>query len=146
MATRELSNLEVVQVLGDHTDIATLVQQHENLFGYRGSQKWNQILLAQSTSIPVPPRGLTFDDAYYGHVIVFPDASGVLHFVVTDNDSLAKEIAKPVYESDPDYWQLFQDIAKQYEHALAPILPTIGLSSIALLGVVAIVAVLVFRK
>jgi len=119
MSVRQLSNPEVSQVLLDHPDMREDVGRFEMMFNDPGAtQTWDQILAAEDPAyagaLPIPPYGKNYDDAYYGKVTVFPDAHGLLHYIVTDNQSLLTEIDRPVYASSPDYWNLFGDIAKSY--------------------------------
>lgn len=152
MSSRPLSDYEIQDLLGRYAQLANLVAQHEQLFGGPDPlAKWDQVVIAAQGDtdtygqpVPIPPRGVSFDDASYGHVIVYPDAAGVLHYIATDNASLATEIQKPVYASDPDYWQLFQDIAKKYQEAAS------GLGLHVETGVIAaavlVVGLLLFAK
>ena len=149
MSTRQLSDPEVFDFLTHHQDIADDVRQHEQLFLVDGHLlTWDQTLVAAqgdtayAVPVPVPPRGLSVkDDPTYGNVVVFPDASGILHFVETDNRSLIDEIQKPVYASDPDYWQMFEDIAQRFKESL-PTLPQIGVG----VGAVLLIAILILAR
>jgi hypothetical protein len=149
MSTRQLSDHEVLDFLSQHSDIASAVQQHEQMFLVDGHPlKWDQISIAAKSDttyameVPIPPRGVAVNnDPTYGNVIVFPDASGILHFVATDNRSLVQEIQKPVYASDPDYWQVFEEIAHNFKESL-PTLPQIGTG----IGAVLLLAILILAR
>jgi hypothetical protein len=146
MSSRALSDHEVFDFLSQHQDIAAKVQQHEQLFLNEGHPfTWDQTVIAAqgdttyAVAVPIPPRGLSVkDDPSYGDVIVFPDAAGVLHFISTDNRSLVEEIQKPVFESDPDYWELFDEIAKKFKESI-PTLPQLEIGA----GVVVFFVILV---
>jgi hypothetical protein len=147
MSTRSLSDHEIVDLLNQHPDIDAVVLSHEQMFLVDGHPyQWDQTLIAAqgdttyAVPVPIPPRGLALqNDPTYGNVVIFPDAAGVLHFIATDNTSLVSEIEKPVYASDPDYWQLFEQLAKNFHEAL-PSIPQIefGVGALA----VSLVAVL----
>jgi hypothetical protein len=145
MSTRQLSNPEVFDFLSGHADIQKAVSDHEQMFLVDGHPlQWDQILAAQGGMgpVPIPPRGLSVaNDPTYGNVIVFPDASGILHFMSTDNSSLTAEIQKPVYYSDPEYWQLFEQIAQKFQESI-PSLPQIGFG----IGAVVILAILILAR
>ena len=148
MSTRQLSDHEILDFLSQHADIARAVQQHEQMFLVDGHPlQWDQTLIAaqgdtiHTMPVPIPPRGLSVTDPTYGGVVVFPDAQGVLHFVSTDNSSLVAEIQKPVYYSDPDYWQMFEQIAQQFKESL-PTLPQIGIG----IGAVLLLAILILAR
>jgi hypothetical protein len=55
----------------------------------------------------IPTWGLLVNDSYFGPVVVFPDASGTLHFTATSAPT--GDINKPPYES-PDQSPLAQII------------------------------------
>lgn len=116
MSARPLSNYEVESFLSRHTEIRRAVAEHEAEFGYNGWRQYDQILATQEEGwLPIPPRGLATADTSFGNVVVFPDAKGILHYVATDNRALIAEVNKPAYQSDPDYWQMFDAIAAKYK-------------------------------
>lgn len=149
---RPLSDYEIQDLLGRYAQLANLVAQHEQIFGGPNPMaKWDQILIASQGDadqygqpVPIPPRGVSFDDVAFGHVIIYPDAAGVLRFISTDNESLVKEIQKPVYASDPDYWQLFETIAQKYKEAAQGV--GLHLETGAIAAAVLVVGLLLFAK
>lgn len=154
MSTRQLSDHEVFDFLAGHSDVAQAVSQHEQMFLVDGHPyKWDQTLshqtltgidgvLSLDVDVPIPPPGLAVKgDPTYGNVVVFPDALGILHFVATDNTSLVNEIQKPLYVSDPNYWQMFSDLAQKFQESL-PTLPQLGVG----IGAVLVIAILLLAR
>lgn len=145
MATRPLNDHEYVDMISRHDDVYKLVLAHESMFGFEGYRKWDQVLFSQGHDeygdpLPIPPRGITFYDQYYGNIVIFPDAAGVLRVITTDNTGLVEDLKRPVFESDPDYWELFESIAKKYGEAAGGLLQ--GSSYLAVVALV--VAAFVF--
>lgn len=143
--SRVLSDHEIFDLLGSHPREAQRVKDHEELFGLYGWSTWDQIagdVYAEGIELPIPPRGFVIDDNEYGHVVVFPDASGVLRFVTTENESFVDEIAKPVFVSDPDYWELFEEIAAKYKEAAGAAAGALS-SDLTMVVAIALVALIV---
>ncbi len=125
MASRSLSTYEMLDFLNHHDHESDLVREHEAMFNpVTGYRSWDQVLYSMGYDewglpLPIPPRGLAVNDEAYGVVVIFPDAKGGLHYSATDNESLIAEIQKPIYSSDPDYWELYESIAKRYAEVAA---------------------------
>ncbi len=156
MATRPLSDHEIFEFLANIPQAASAVQRHEQAFlvenhPYVWDQTVSNHILVTITGdtllqdLPIPPRGLAFDDATYGHVIIFPDAKGILHFTATTNDSLANEIRKPAYVEDPQYWETYMDILKRLGEFGGSLVPHLEFD-LGALAVIAVTALLFIRK
>lgn len=149
MASRQLGDHEVIDFLERNPNVRDVVHLHESLYGFDGSFRWDQVLAAESSDpalFPIPPRGLAVQDDAYGFVVVFPDASGVLHFNATDNTSLVSEIGKPVYTSDPQFFELYADIANRYGEVAQAVARAAQTDLIVLGAVALVVGGLVLRK
>lgn len=137
---RPLNDYEIQDLIERNPAQRVKVTAHEALFGYYGWQNWDQVrgdVDQYGIPLPIPPRGITVRaDAVYGDVVIFPDAHGVLRYSAIENPSLVNEIEKPVYTSDPDYWSLFEDIAKRFGEF------TIDLTKVAIVAAVVVGAFL----
>ena len=83
---RQLTSSEVDALLSRNPSIAGRVLEWNTLVS---TLEWSQVyeaggLFTWTFSMPgaIPAEGIRFTDSDYGNVIIFPDASGVLHFIV----------------------------------------------------------------
>lgn len=99
---RELTASEIDDLLARQFGLYAKVLAHQKIVHdgnwHQGAQvEWN---------LPIPTRGVAVLDDAYGQVVVFPDASGVLHYnaFVADASTApgvqpASEIGKPQFDS-----------------------------------------------
>lgn len=133
MSSVALGTFQIFDLYDRRPEVKTLAAQHE---AYVSRYGWNQIK-AGMLEVPVPPRGVWFHDEAYGNVVMFPDAAGVLRFTATDNEQLVEDLKRPVFHSDPEYWELYQDLAARFGEGINLGLDLFGPVVVLVLGAVA---------
>lgn len=95
-AVRALSGSEVDTLLARNPSIAARVLEWNALIS---TLDWSQVqqaggLFEFTFHIPgaIPANGICFTDSSYGDVIIFPDASGVLHFTINGGCASAERV------------------------------------------------------
>lgn len=100
--TRALTSQEITDFLSRNGTVATQVEEFNllDLFStYEQSPGTDDFLTwLQSVYInsPIPAYGITVNDSVLGSVVVFPDASGVLHFTQVIGASPTSQSTQPV--------------------------------------------------
>lgn len=95
---RSLSDPEIQELFSEVPGLYDRTVQHDQFVTANG---WSQVAWALREDLPIPVRG-TAVNAPLGTVILFPDASGILHYILMEtaqDKSLANEVQKPTYES-----------------------------------------------
>lgn len=92
---RALTAPEVDSLLSRNPSIAARILEWNTLLS---TLDWSQVhesdLFTVTFGIPgaIPSNGICFTDSTYGDVIIFPDASGVLHFTINAGCSSAEPV------------------------------------------------------
>jgi hypothetical protein len=107
MFQRELTGEEVARLLDRNPDIESRVLQHRNLFV--GTGQWDQVRMNEANypNLPVPAKGLHFNDTEFGSVIVAVEADGDLRFI-GNVGTVPADIDAPPHQSPsgntPEQW------------------------------------------
>ena len=107
MSRYVLTDTEIEDLRMTHADIDQKVADHYQMFLVPGHlYLWDQILIAGQgdrvgydvlMEVPIPPRGIAFNDSGYGEVIVYPDAQGQLHWInFTDPTPEEQQVATEI--------------------------------------------------
>jgi hypothetical protein len=106
---RTLTQPEIEDLLARNFALAGWVTAHEVLFSTPGS--WDQVRFGSPdfANLPIPPAGRIVRDDKYGNVLIFPDASGKLHYTADVSDQIATQVNLPPYYSPPNYLRGIED-------------------------------------
>lgn len=95
MTVYHLNNWAVNDFQLRHRDLLNVIHAFEDrvrLYGY------NQIAHDPAYERLIPAAGKAVSDSVHGHVVIYPDASGVLRYTAVPPE-IAQEISKPTYQS-----------------------------------------------
>lgn len=126
----DLNDWSVEDFLSRHPDTMALTNQFDAIVmahGYKGQTEnnnpnltWLQSLLGfkPGTDYPIAEWGISVPDPVYGNVVIFPDASGQLHYSAGVSNQLAANINAPPIESPSGNPQSINDFLHMLQAAL----------------------------
>ena len=123
---RKLTAGEVSDLLNRNFDLQAKVLAHGRIVD---SGQWDQIGMNESVfeRLPIPTKGLAFQDDKFGVVVVFPDAKGELYFSGEGSPAfLDSDVNKPPYESPSGntFGQMLADLKNAFGSIVAGVVIT----------------------